>query len=284
MKEMTGKQALGRGLEALLPAPRGQEVMEVELERLAPSSNQPRRKFEEQALKELAATIKSQGVLQPLLVSPAGDGSYMLIAGERRLRIAGLSKVPVIIRKSTPQVSLEQALIENIQRKDLNPIETGAALERLQKEFNTTQEVLSERLGMERTSISQFTRLLRLPEEIKALIVEGKLSMGHGKLLLSLESRAVQIEAARLIVQGRLSVRQTEGMVKKFLFGKRTTAGAAVRKHTLEPELRALEHKLSTSLGTKVSIKAKGQKGKTGRIEIEYYSLDQLQGILEKLL
>lgn len=287
MKETTGKQALGKGIEALLPAPlRGQEITELELERVAPSSGQPRRDFEDQALKELAASIKSQGVLQPLLVSPAGDGSYRLIAGERRLRaarIAGLSKVPVIIKKSSPQVSLEQALIENIQRKDLNPIETATALERLQKDFNMTQELLSERLGMERASISQFTRLLRLPDEVKALIVQGKISMGHGKLLLSLESRAVQIEAARLIVQGRLSVRQTEGMVKKFLFGRRATSRAIARVRAGEPELSVLEQKLSASLGTRVAIKSKGAKGKAGKIEIEYYSLDQLQGILEKL-
>lgn len=279
------KPALGKGLDALLPRT-GTEAVELDVERITPSPGQPRRRFDEEALKGLAASVGQKGILQPIIVTSNGDGSFSVVAGERRLRaarLAGLARVPAIIKKVPPQDSAEIALIENIQREDLNPIEIAHALERLQREFGLTQEGLSERLGKERASIANHLRLLRLPDEVKEMVARGVLSMGHAKAVLSLETKQEQAEAAKKIVTGRLSVRQAEKLVKGLLVGGKQKAALLRAKRALrkDPNIHSLEQRLIESLGTKVRITGKGKKGK---IEIEYYSLEQLQGLLEKML
>jgi len=275
------KTALGRGLEALIPE-KGEEVLNLEINRIFPGE-QPRKIFRDNSLKELAASIKEKGVLQPIIVSRVGDGSFKLIAGERRWRasqIAGLKKIPAIVKNVESKDSLEIALIENIQREDLNPVETAEAFNRLLKEFNLTQEKLSERVGKERTTVTNYLRLLKLPEEIKSLISDGSLSMGHARAILSLEGRANQMEAARRVIKKGLSVRETESLAKNISFHEtkksKTTSGHR------DPQIASLEDKLIKSLGTKVRIRHRGKKG--GKIEIEYYSLDELDRLLEILM
>lgn len=278
------KQALGKGLEALLPKT-GVEAVELDIERVIASAEQPRKSFAEDALKELAASIKERGILQPLIVCAVGDGSFKLIAGERRLRaarLAGLKKVPAILRKSAPQDCLEIALIENLQREDLNPMETANGLEKLQRGFNLTQEALADKLGKDRAWAANHLRLLKLPKEIQGYISEGKLTFGHGKAILGIEFEAKQIEAARRCVAEKLSVRQAEELAKKITLGKgRVEALRRARLRIKDPNILDVEERLRKSLGTQVKLSHKGKKG--GKIEIMYYSLEQLQGILERL-
>lgn len=271
------KTALGKGLDALLPE-KGEEIINLDITRIVPGEQQPRRVFNDRSLNELAQSIKEKGILQPIIVRRAGDGTFRIVAGERRWRaaaIAGLKKVPVIIKETAPSDSLEIALIENLQREDLNPIETAEAFQRLLKEFNLTQEELSAKVGKERATVANYLRLLRLPEEIKELINKGSLSMGHARALLSVEGRSNQIELARAIVTKGLSVREAESLAKRIGKPKRKTT------HTRDPQIASLEERLKQSLGTKVKIH---HKGKRGRIEIEYYSLDDLDRLLEILI
>ncbi len=277
------KTALGRGIEALLPKS-GMEAVEIDIERVAAWADQPRKRFSEEGLKELAASIKEKGVLQPLLVCPIGDGTFRLIAGERRLRaarLAGLKRVPAVLKRTASQDSLEIALIENLQREDLNPVETAQALDRLQKEFSLTHEALSGRLGMERTTITNHLRLLKLPEEVRALLADGKLSMGHAKVILGIDSQSQQAGMAARTVNEGLSVRELERLIKAKNPVSDSKKG---RKKTglADPNVLDLEDRLSRSLGTKVRVKHKGKKG--GSLHIEYYSLEQLEGLLEKML
>ncbi len=279
------KTALGRGIEALLPKS-GIEAIEIDIERVARWADQPRKTFSEEGLKELAASIKEKGVLQPLIVCPNGDGTFRLIAGERRLRaakIAGLKRVPAILKKTASQDSLEIALIENLQREDLNPVETAQALERLQKEFSLTHEALSGKLGMERTTITNHLRLLKLPEEVRALMAEGKLSMGHAKVLLGIDSQSQQAVVAENAVNEGFSVRELERFLLKFKSeSPALKAKSRGKKPLADPNIADLEDRLTKSLGTKVRVKHKGKKG--GTLQIEYYSLEQLDGLLEKML
>jgi len=277
------KQALGKGLEALLPKG-GAEGMELEVERIVPG-DQPRKKFSEEKLKELAASIKEKGVLQPLIVSANGDGSFRLIAGERRLRaarMAGLKRVPAVIKKSAGQESLEIALIENIQREDLNPMECAHGMERLQKEFGLTQEAVADKLGKERASVANYLRLLKLPPEVQGYIADEKLSMGHAKTILGVDAPEKQLDAARKIVKEKLSVRQAERLVKLIILGRgRNEALRRAKMGLKDPNVLRVEEELRQALGTQVRLVHRGKKG--GRIEIDYYSLEQLQGILERL-
>lgn len=276
------KMALGKGLDALIPE-KGEEMLHLEINRIFPGE-QPRKIFRDNSLKELASSIKEKGVLQPVIVSRVGDGSFKLVAGERRWRaaqIAGLKKIPAIVKNVASKDSLEIALIENIQREDLNPVETAEAFNRLLKDFNLTQEELSERVGKERATVANYLRLLKLPEEIKSLISDGSLSMGHARAVLSIEGKATQIEAARRIITKGLSVREAESLAKDI-----STIGATKKskghKGHKDPQIASLEDKLIKSLGTKVRIQHKGKKG--GRIEIEYYSLDELDRLLDILM
>jgi len=274
------KTALGKGLEALLPE-RGEEVIKIDIEKIVPNEQQPRKVFDHEALKDLSASIKEKGVLQPVIVSRVGDGTFRLIAGERRWRAAhaaGLKKIPALIREVSSQDSLEIALIENIQREDLNPLETAEALSRLSTDYNITQEALSRRVGKDRATIANYLRILKLPDEIKALINSNSLSLGHAKAILAIDGFQKQVEAAREIVKGALSVRATEALCKK-LSGP--SQPVVKKKQDKLPEVADLETRLAQSLGTKVKIH---HSGKRGKIEIEYYSLEELDRLLEVLL
>jgi ParB family chromosome partitioning protein len=270
------KTALGKGLESLIPE-RGEEIVNLDINRIFPGEQQPRKMFKNDSLNELAASIKERGVLQPVIVSRVGDGTFRLITGERRWRassLAGLKKIPALIKNVASRDSLEIALIENIQREDLNPIEAAEAFNRLIAEFHLTQEDLSEKVGKDRATIANYLRLLKLPEEIKSLLYNGSLTIGHAKALLAIEGKANQIDAARRIIKKGLSVREAELISKK--------GPTPSRLHqTQDPQVASLEEKLIKHLGTKVRVVNKGRRGK---IEIEYYSLEELDRLLDILM
>ncbi|MBI5187532.1 MAG: ParB/RepB/Spo0J family partition protein [Nitrospirae bacterium] len=274
------KMALGKGLEALIPE-KGEEILYLDIDRIFPGEQQPRKVFKDATLKELSASIKERGVIQPIIVSRVGDGTFRLVTGERRWRaanLAGLKKIPALIKDVASRDSFEIALIENIQREDLNPIETAEAFNRLINEFNLTQEELSDRVGKDRATVANYLRLLKLPEEVKALINNGSLSIGHAKAILTIDGRANQIEAAKKIIKKGLSVREAEAL------SKRLSSPPALRPTpyaSKDPQITSLEEKLIRNLGTKVRILHKGKKGK---IEIEYYSLEELDRLLEILM
>ncbi|MEE9524036.1 MAG: ParB/RepB/Spo0J family partition protein [Thermodesulfovibrionales bacterium] len=274
------KTALGRGLDALIPD-EGLEIVNLQITKIVPNKNQPRKNFKDAALKELSLSIKEKGVIQPILVSRQNDGSYSLIAGERRWRaasLAGLKKIPVIIKKVDEKDSLELSLIENIQRENLNPIEMASSFDYLLNTYDLTQENLSKQIGKDRATIANYMRLLKLPDEIQRLVSDDKLSMGHARALLSIENRKRQIEISRAVVRKGLSVREVEDLIREKVKTK-------TKKKTVDlpedPYAKDVEEKLRQSLGTKVRLKHKGKKGK---IEIEYYSLEELDRLLEILL
>jgi ParB family chromosome partitioning protein len=278
------KQALGKGLGALIPdlsALNDKErkalgIAEIELDKIVPNEYQPRKTFQDDALKELAASIKEHGVIQPIIVHRIGT-NYGLIAGERRWRasrLAGLKTIPALVKEATKRELIEQALIENIQREDLNPLEAAEAYKRLQDEFKLTQEDLAKRVGKERSTVTNFLRILSLPKEVKHDLAAGNLSMGHAKALLSMERVRDQQQAALMIVKKGLSVREAEALAGKL---KNPTKE---KKPKVAHELKAVEDKIRRSLGTKVSVTG---KAKGGRIVIDYYSAEELDRILEKI-
>jgi len=278
------KAALGKGLGALIPdlsvldekERKSLGIMDVELDKIVPNEYQPRKVFNDEKLKELAASIKEQGVIQPIIVHRIGT-NFGLIAGERRwraARLAGLKSIPALVREATKRELIEQALIENIQREDLNPLEAAEAFKRLQDEFKLTQEDLARRVGKERSTITNFLRILGLPKEIKQHLATGALSMGHAKALLSLERLRDQMLAANQIVKKALSVREAEALA-----GRLKKPLKEMKKLT-NTEYKAVEERLRKSLGTKVSITP---KAKGGKIVIEYYSGEELERILEKI-
>jgi ParB family transcriptional regulator, chromosome partitioning protein len=278
------KQALGKGLGALIPdlsslddtEKKALGIIEIDLDKIVPNEYQPRKVFSDDKLQELAASIKEQGVIQPIIVQRSASG-FQLIAGERRWRasrLAGLKTIPALVKEATKRELLEMALIENIQREDLNPLEAAEAYKRLQEEFKLTQEELAKRVGKERSTITNFLRLLGLPKEVKHDLATGAMSMGHAKALLSLERVRDQIQVATLIVRKGLSVRESEALASRL---KNPPKENKARQHQ---ELKAVEDKLRKSLGTKVSITS---KSKGGKIVIEYYSSEELDRILEKI-
>lgn len=272
------KMALGRGLDALIPE-KGLEVIALDIKKIVPNSRQPRKNFREESLKELAQSIREKGVLQPIVVTKNSDASYSIVAGERRWRaaaIAGLQKIPAVIRKADQQDSLEVALIENIQREDLNPLEMAEAFDFLLATYNLTQEKLSEKVGKDRATVANYLRLLKLPDEVKNLLRTNRLNMGQARALLAVEDRPKQIEIARAIAEGAMNVREVERRVRAQTSVSRKKRGRIHR----DPNLEALEDRLRESLGTKVRILPRGVKG---RIEIEYYSLEELQRLLDIL-
>jgi ParB family chromosome partitioning protein len=279
------RRALGKGLEALIPIPPdGQAgVLEVELERIAPSRYQPRQRFDSKGLEELAASIQEKGVIQPIIVrqNPSVKDGYEVVAGERRLRAAvqaGLTRIPVLVRDFTDEEAIQISLIENIQREELNAIEEAEAYYQLTKEFGLSQEEVARRVGKDRTSITNTLRLLRLPAELKEHVVSGVITKGHARALLGLSSTASMIEAGRVVVKRRLSVRDTERLVDRMKKGKGKRRQVAKEK---DPSLLALEGELMRRLGTKVLI-IPGKR--VGRIEIEYYSNEDLDRIVEVLM
>lgn len=273
------KRALGRGLKALISEeivikPADRPITQINIEEIAPGRFQPREVFDPDKLRELALSIKEKGVLQPVIVRPRDNG-YELIAGERRLRAAkelGLSQIPAIIKDVKDDDALEIALIENIQRDDLNPIEEAKAYQRLAEEFSLTQEQISDKVGRDRASVANTLRLLKLSEKIKEEIYLGRISMGHAKALLALESDNDQLDLCVKIIKRGLSVRETEYFVRRKLTGKTRT-----RARKSSPEGRVVEEELQRILGTKVTLL---HHQKRGRIIIEYYSNDDLERLL----
>jgi ParB family chromosome partitioning protein len=247
----------------------------VAIDRIRPNPRQPRTEFEEGALADLATSIRTQGVIQPLLVRRSSDGDFELIAGERRLRAAeraGLTHVPVFVRDISDGESLEIALVENIQRDDLSPLEEAAAYQRLMNEFGHTQEQVAERVGKSRPAVANALRLLRLPDTIKKDLARGRLSAGHARVLLSIDDPEAQLRAAKQIQTRQMSVRDAEHLA--------SARRGPVRPTARDPHRGALERELSAALGTRVRITP---KGKGGRIEIEFYSTEELQGLVDRI-
>ena len=276
------RPALGRGLSALIPdAPAAPQTsaraQEVDVDLLKPNPFQPRAAIDEGRIDELARSIRANGIIQPIVVRKAGPG-YEIIAGERRWRAsqrAGLLKVPIVIRDTPDEQLLAAALIENIQREDLNPMEEAAAYRRLSEELHLTQEQIADAVGKDRSSIANIVRLLKLPLEMRENVSAGTLSMGHARALLALPDEATQLRVGRDVVSKQLSVRETEVLVKKSL-----EPGTPKEEPKKDVHTRAAEDKLRFSLGTRVRIV---RKRKGGRIEIDFGSEDELQRIFEQL-
>lgn len=279
----TKMRGLGRGLDALLDrraesAPGSEPPRELELDALAPGRFQPRQQMDPAALAELAESIRSQGVIQPILVRPLGAGRFEILAGERRWRaaaMAGLGRVPVLVRDVPDRTALAMALIENIQREDLNPLEQAAGLKRLVDEFGLTHEEAARAIGSSRSQASNLLRLLGLAASVQALLREKRIDMGHARALLALDA-ARQIEVANRVAARGLSVRQAEQLVRSALRSRRAPARASGHR-----DLQMLEEELSDRLGTTVAIRP-GRKG-AGQLIVRYGSLDHLDTLLAKL-
>lgn len=271
------RKALGKGIQSLIPeAPPGEKLTEVDISRISPSPFQPRRHFDEEKLEELAASIRSSGIIQPVVLAREADGRYTLIAGERRWRaaqLAGLHRIPAVIRSLPEEKKAEYALIENIQRQDLNPVEEAMAYRTLLEKFKLTQEELAERLGKKRPSIANLLRILRLPESVQAGIEDGRLSLGHAKVLSALDDPEWIGQLAREVESRGLTVRALEKRLKQ---PKR-------QKPRPEPDvfLQDGEDRLSRKLGTAVKISGSDARG---TITIRYHSKEQLNGLFDVLM
>jgi ParB family chromosome partitioning protein len=279
------KKALGRGLDALLPAtkpvsmPELPDVQHLRIDAIVPNRYQPRQAFSSQELAELTASLKQSGLLQPILVRRKGDGIYELISGERRWRAAkdaGLETIQAVIRNCGDDEAVVLALVENLQRADLNPMEMARAYHRMMNEFGLTQDIIARRVGCDRSSIANVARLINLPSEIQQLIESNQLSMGHAKVILSLPGPREQLRVAQLVISKALSVRGTEKLIESSLTGKKRGA-----KELRRTPWSDVEERLQKRLGTKVMIQ-KGKRG--GKIVIHYFSPPELDGILEILL
>lgn len=281
------RSGLGKGLEALIPsAGPTPGLRRVNIDAIAPNPHQPRSIFDQEALEELANSIRELGLIQPLIVQqlPESDMSrpprYQLITGERRwraARLAGLQHVDVIVKDATPQEMLEFALVENIQRADLNPLEEATAYQQLADEFGLTQERIAERVGRSRVSVANTMRLLRLPQDVKDALLEGRITEGHARALLMLDEDEEQLLALRAIEKKRLSVRQAEELVRRFQAATQTVA----RQRTRSPETEALEGEFREALGTRVDL-FRSRKG--GKLIIHFYSEEDLQAIYDRLI
>lgn len=291
------KRGLGRGLDALLgnlsetPTSDTEDnrkgavsdiepLLQLPVDLIQRGKYQPRREMEPEALQELADSIKVQGVMQPIVVRPVSTERYEIIAGERRWRatqLAGLGEIPAIVRDVSDEAAIAMALIENIQRENLNPIEEAVALQRLQQEFDLTQQQVAEAVGKSRATVANLMRLIGLNEEVKELLAKGRLDMGHARALLALAAND-QSGAAREVATKQLSVRQTEALVKKLLVQEQQ---GAKKKVSVDPDIRHLERRLSEQLGSQVAIQH-GSMGK-GKLIIKYNSSDELEGILRHI-
>jgi len=275
---MAQRRALGRGLEALIPGADASGIMQIPVEEIALGQFQPRRSIDGAKLKELAASIAAHGVLSPIILRRE-EGRLEIVAGERRLRaarMAGLSAVPAVVKELSGGQALELALVENLQREDLNPIEQAEAYLRLQEEFGLTQEEVARRVGRDRSSVANALRLLRLPKQIRADVVTGILSEGHARALLALERAADQVKARDQAIRLGLSVRGTEALVRRI----KRPISLKRRLPPGQPAVRAAEEALRQSLGTKVRI---ARKGAGGTIEVEFYSMEDLDRIYERI-
>jgi ParB family transcriptional regulator, chromosome partitioning protein len=279
---MAKLKGLGRGLDALLPGEErpGDALTELSVGLLKPGRFQPRTRMDPQSIAELADSIRAQGLIQPILVRPIENGRYEIIAGERRWRasqLAGLTEVPVVIRVVPDKSALAMALIENIQREDLNPLEEAAGIQRLINEFDMTHDVAAQAVGRSRSAVSNLLRLLNLSKLVQDLLMQGKIEMGHARALLAV-SGPRQAELAQRIVGGQLSVRETEHLVGQNGLVSRKTPRKQQRK---DRDLQALEEELSEILGTTVTLKT--IRGGRGKLTIDYAGLDQLDSVLQKL-
>lgn len=303
---MPAKKGLGRGLNELIPTgetgsrkksasgttakepvKKVEVIKEVEktlkITQIEPNKSQPRKQFDEEALKELADSIKQYGVLEPLIVTKKGK-LYEIIAGERRwraARMAGVKEVPVVIREYSDREIMEISLIENLQREDLNPIEEALAYESLINEYNLTQEEVAAKVSKNRSTVTNSLRLLKLSDDVRQMVVENKLSTGHARALIPIEDADMQLEAANYIVQNNLSVRETESYIKKLLAAPKEEQKSASGKNSLDIFYKEIEGNLKNILGAKISIKSKDNN--KGKIEINYYSQDELERITEML-
>lgn len=283
------RKVLGRGLSALLgeekPNSNGENYLDLDLDIIEPNSEQPRSRFTEDKLEELAQSIRANGVVQPIVVRKRGT-RYQIVAGERRWRAAqkaGLQKIPAVIKEVADEKLLELALIENIQRQELNAIEEAKAYKNLIDTIGLTQEMIAERVGKNRTIITTFLRLLKLPKDIQKLVEDEKLSAGHGRALLMLGDSDLQKRVAAKAVELSLSVRETEQAVKRISKENQQLTGKNVSKPKIDANVRAAETKLQRQLGTQVNILPDG-KGTGGKIEIEYYSDSDLDRVYRLLL
>ena len=279
---------LGRGLDALIPSGEPTPGLKrVSIEAIVPNPRQPRTVFDPEALQELADSIRQLGLIQPPIVQQvqASDGlvsapRYQLITGERRwraARLAGLQHVDVIVKEATPQQMLELALVENIQRADLNPLEEAQAYQQLADEFGLTQERIAERVGRSRVSVANTMRLLRLPQEVKEALLAARISEGHARALLMLDEEDEELLALRTTIKKRLSVRQTEELVRRL----QTATQTADRQRSRSPETESLEREFRDGLGTRVDL-FRSRKG--GRLVIHFYSEEDLQALYERIL
>ena len=281
---MSGRRrGLGKGLEALIPLTdllESPAIREIPIDEIKPNPYQPRHHLNPDSLQELAQSIREHGLIQPLIVTQADEeGKYQLIAGERRwqaAKMAGLTTVPAIIKEATPRQMLELALVENIQRADLNPLEEAEAYQYLMEEFGLTQGEVARRVGKSRAAIANTVRLLRLPDEVKKALAEGLITEGHARALLALPAPELQVKAMEAVIKRGLNVRQTEELVKKLQQGKVSSP-----KSSVSPELKALENSFREALGTKVQL-VWGKKG--GKLVIFFYSEEELQALYERLI
>jgi ParB family chromosome partitioning protein len=288
------RQALGRGLAALIPnaneatsepgarAAAGSGLRTLDIESIHPSTRQPRKHFDDGRLDELAESIRSQGIIQPLVVRMREGGGFELVAGERRWRAAqraGLHQVPAVVREVAESQAFEMALVENLQREDLNPIEEAEGYQRLVAEFGYTQESLSARVGKDRSTVTNALRLLKLPPAVRAMVIEGRLNMGHARALLGLESDPAIERLARQAASRGLSVRQVEALVKR---ERENGNRPAPSPTTASPAARDLVHRLEQALATRVKLVETSPK--SGRLEIHYASLNELDAVLAKIL
>lgn len=293
---MAGRKGLGKGIDAMISGDDTKtkqvvkevvkEVDTIDINKIEPNSNQPRKNFNEDKIHELAESIKQHGLIEPLIVQKGKKGFYTIIAGERRWRAAreaGVKEIPVVVKDYSDQQVMEIALIENIQREDLNAIEEAEAYDRLIKDFNLKQDEVAERVSKSRVAITNSLRLLKLDERVREMIIEDKIKSGHARALLGISDGDEQYKLAVMIFDNSMSVRETEKMVKKYLADKEKPAKEVKEKDT-QTELiyKDYEEKLKSVIGTKVNINNKG-KGK-GKIEIEYFSADEFDRIMTMMM
>jgi ParB family transcriptional regulator, chromosome partitioning protein len=277
--ETKGRRALGRGLDVLLPSAAGPGLQEVAVARIEPNPGQPRRRFERKALEDLAASIREHGVVQPLVVTHVGDDRYRLIVGERRwqaAKMAGVERVPVVVKEASDRDGLELALVENVQRSDLNPLEEATAYQRLVQDFGMTQADVAKRVGKSRVTVTNTLRLLMLPETLQRAVIEERISEGHARAILSLPDQQNQLAVLHRVERDDLSVRQTEELVRRMV---EPASRPTVRR--TDPDIQAAEDQLRRVLGTKVSLRRRKQGG---RIVIDYASDEEFQGLYDRLV
>lgn len=287
-ESVTRRRGLGRGLESLIPSAEGETpagLRDVPIDRITPNPWQPRIGLAEEQLKELADSIREHGLIQPLIVTTTSDG-YQLIAGERRwraARMAGLDRVPVIVKEASERARLELALVENLQRTDLNPLEAAMAYDQLIREFGLTHAEVAERVGKSRVTITKALRLLRLPDSIKQALVAGEITEGHADTLVSLDDKKAQLQVVDRIRYEGLNVRQTEELVRRLRKGRPEPApsSSASQRYEQDPQLKVLEDEFRAALGTKVSL-FRTERG--GRLVIHFYSDEELQAIYDAIV